>query len=316
VIANTISLGELVAFYIYLQMLIWPMLAFGFVISLYQRGTASLGRINQMLAENPDVVDPPEPTAPRGHGRIKVDSLTFRFPGARQPLFEDISFEVEPGQRLAVVGPTGSGKSTLVSLLVRRYPVPDGAIFIDGIDINDMSVADLRSQIGFVPQDSYLFSTTIAENIAFARDDVAAEEIEKVSRAAAFHEEVGSFPRRYDTLLGERGITLSGGQKQRAAVARALLIKPPILIFDDSFSAVDTETEEKILHNLSEYAGRATIILISHRPSTIKRADKIIVLDRGRIVETGTHEELLAREGRYFEIIRKELLASELEMMR
>ncbi|MFH2054512.1 MAG: ABC transporter ATP-binding protein [bacterium] len=313
VIFGTMTLGELVAFYVYLQMLIWPMIGFGFVISLYQRGSASMARIDQMLQERPDVVDPARPLAPIGKGAIKVEKLTFSFPGSDTPLLKDVSFEVQPGEKLAIVGATGSGKSTLVSLLMRRFPVPIDSIFIDGIDINQMKLDHLRSLIGFVPQESYLFSTTIEENIGFAQQTTDPDSIEHAAQLAAFDSEVESFPRGYQTLLGERGITLSGGQKQRAALARALLIKPPILVFDDSFSSVDTQTEEAILHNLAEYSGKSTILLISHRPSTIKRADKIVVLDQGTIVERGTHEELLSLQGRYWEIIRKELLASELE---
>lgn len=313
VIFGTITLGDLVAFYFYLQMLIWPMVGFGFVISLYQRGSASMARIDQMLQEKPDVVDPAQPQTPARNGAIKVEKLTFSFPGESTPLLEDVSFEVKPGEKLAIVGATGSGKSTLVSLLMRRFPVPERSSFIDGIDINNLKLDELRGQIGFVPQESYLFSATIEENIGFTQQAIEPESIVNAARLASFDSEVESFPRGYQTLLGERGITLSGGQKQRAALARALLIKPPILVFDDSFSSVDTQTEEAILQNLAEYSGKSTILLISHRPSTIKRADKIVVLDQGTIVERGTHEELLALKGRYWEIIRKELLAGELE---
>ena len=313
VIFGSITLGELVAFYIYLQMLIWPMLAFGFVISLYQRGTASMTRIDEMLQEQPDVCDAPQTMAPKRHGAIRFDNLTFSFPGATEPLLRKVNFTAAAGEKVAIVGSTGSGKSTLVSLLMRRYPVPDKTIFIDDLDVNQMKLAELRAQIGFVPQESYLFSTTIEENIGFAQSEPDAEEVVQAAQLAAFDDEVTGFPKSYQTLLGERGITLSGGQKQRAALARALLLKPPILIFDDSFSSVDTQTEEAILKNLAAYGGNSTVLLISHRPSTIKRADKIVVLDQGTIVETGTHEQLLAAHGRYWEIIRKELLADELE---
>ncbi len=313
VIFGSITLGALVAFYIYLQMLIWPMLAFGFVISLYQRGTASMARIDEMLQEQPDVCDAPETVAPKRRGAIRFDNLTFTFPGATEPLLRKVNFTATAGEKVAIVGVTGSGKSTLVSLLMRRYPVPSKSIFIDDLDINQMKLTELRAQIGFVPQESYLFSTTIEENIGFAQQEPDSEEVARAAQLAAFDAEVTGFPKSYQTLLGERGITLSGGQKQRAALARALLLRPPILVFDDSFSSVDTQTEEAILKNLAAYGGNSTILLISHRPSTIKRADKIVVLDQGTIVETGTHEQLLAARGRYWEIIRKQLLASELE---
>ncbi len=316
VINRTISKGEYVAFMVYLMILIWPMLAIGWVISLYQRGTASLSRLDGLLEQQPEIVTPPQPAkiaSPRGG--VRFNQLKFTYPGQTLPVLNDISFEVAPGETIAIVGATGSGKTTLVSLLTRTYAVADGTIFIDDVDINTLALDDLRNLIGFVRQDSYLFSETIASNIAFSRDRIDYDEVRDAATTAAFDSEVEGFPDKYETILGERGITLSGGQKQRAAIARALLKKPKIIVLDDAFSSVDTQTEETILERLRSTNGEVTTFLISHRPSTIRRADRIVVLDRGTIAETGTHDELIARQGRYYEIIRRELLAGELEML-
>lgn len=315
VIAGSITLGGFVAFQVYLMMLIWPMLAFGFVISLYQRGTASLARIDDILTQEPDVTDDPHPIGIPGEGRIKFTSLSFTYPGTDTPVLKDVSFDVNRGQRLAIVGSTGSGKSTLASLLVRRFPVPEGTLFIDDVEVNRIPLDDLRGTIGFVPQESYLFSDSIAANIGLGREKIDENEVRQAALMAGFQTEVESFPNKYQTLLGERGVTLSGGQKQRAAIARALLKKPKILVLDDAFSSVDTQTEEQILEHLTTYVNDMTMLIISHRPSTIRRADSIVVLDQGTIVERGTHDELIAKKGRYYDIIRKELLASELEML-
>ncbi len=316
VIKGSITKGEYVAFMAYLLMLVWPMLAIGWVISLYQRGTASLERIDNLLREVPDITSPTEPIR-IGHvaGAIRFNALSFTYPGSKVPVLHDIDFEVKPGETLAIVGATGSGKSTLISLLLRTYPIPDKTIYIDDIDINSMTLDDLRSIIGYVRQDSYLFSDTIAANIALSQPTVDMEAVSAAAQIAAFENEVEAFPHKYETVLGERGITLSGGQKQRAAIARAILKHPQILILDDAFSSVDTQTEELILERLKASRGDITTLLISHRPSTIRRADRIVVLDKGTIVESGTHDELSARQGRYYEIIRRELLSSELELL-
>lgn len=315
VIHKSISLGEFVAFMVYLKMLIWPMLAVGWVISLYQRGTASLERIDSILNEKPDVVNGMDLVESRGEGKIRFDKLSFTYPGTDRQVLRDINFELQPGEIVAIVGATGSGKSTLISLLVRKYPVADNAIFIDGVDINKLPLDDLRTMVGLVAQDTYLFSDTVAANIAFSQPQIDRDAVRDAAIKAALDNEIESFPQKYDTILGERGITLSGGQKQRAAIARALLKRPRIMIFDDAFSSVDTQTEELILKNLSATDRRTTTLLISHRPSTIRRADRVLVLDQGTIVEAGTHDELIARQGRYYEIIRRELLASELELL-
>jgi ATP-binding cassette subfamily B multidrug efflux pump len=315
VINGTISLGGFVAFQVYLTMLIWPMLAFGFVMSIYQRGTASLARIDDILTQDPDVADDSHPTSIQGDGRIRFSNLSFTYPDTETPVLKDVSFEVKKGQRLAIVGATGSGKSTLASLLVRRFPVPEGTLFIDDVDVNRIPLDDLRGMIGFVRQESYLFSDTIAANIGLGSKKTDEDEIRQAALMAAFESEVESLPNDYQTLLGERGVTLSGGQKQRAAIARALLKRPKILVLDDAFSSVDTQTEELILEHLTTYLADMTMLIISHRPSTIRRADSIVVLDKGTIVERGTHDELISRQGRYYDIIRKELLASELEML-
>ncbi len=315
VIHKSITLGEFVAFMVYLRMLIWPMLAIGWVISLYQRGTASLERIDAVLHEVPDVFDGAQLAKAVGEGAIRYEHLSFTYPNTERQVLHDINFEIEPGEIVAIVGPTGSGKSTLISLLVRKYPVADGAIFIDGTDVNRMALDDLRTMVGLVAQDPYLFSDTVAANIAFSQGEIDQRAVHDAAVRSALDKEVDSFPNGYDTILGERGITLSGGQKQRAAIARALLKKPAIIVFDDAFSSVDTQTEELILEHLSSLDHKMTTLLISHRPSTIRRADRILVLDRGTIVESGTHDELIARQGRYYEIIRRELLASELESL-
>jgi ATP-binding cassette subfamily B protein len=315
VINKSISLGEFVAFMVYLKMLIWPMLAVGWVISLYQRGTASLERIDSILNEKPDVVNGVDLVKSRGEGTIRFDKLSFTYPRTNRQVLRDVSFELRRGEIVAIVGPTGSGKSTLISLLVRKYPTADNAIFIDGVDINKLPLDDLRTMVGLVSQDPYLFSDTVAANIAFSQPQVDQDTVRDAAIKAALHNEIESFPQKYDTILGERGITLSGGQKQRAAIARALLKKPRILIFDDAFSSVDTQTEELILENLKALDHQTTTLLISHRPSTIRRADRVLVLDQGTIVEAGTHDELIARQGHYYEIIRRELLASELELL-
>jgi ATP-binding cassette, subfamily B, multidrug efflux pump len=330
VIAGRLTVGEFVAFNAYLAMLGWPMIAFGWVTNLLQRGLASWGRMLDVFDAPPAIVDGPRTDVPaRLAGTIEWRHLTFAYPdttplGAptpeladRQPakaaVLHDISLTVPAGTTLAIVGPTGSGKSTLVSLLPRLFDPPPGTVFIDGIDVRDLPLGVLRGSIGMVPQEPFLFSDTIAGNVAFGTPE--RDEIEDLAHAVAVARldvDVDTFPNRWTTTVGERGLTLSGGQKQRTAIARALMIDPPILILDDALSAVDTDTEAAILSGLVGVMRARTAVLISHRASTIRHADHIVVLDAGRIVEQGTHEALLQAGGPYAEMCRLQRLEEEL----
>jgi len=314
VIAGQISLGTFVAFTLYLALLIWPMVALGWVVSIYQRGTASLKRIDQILDAGSDVADtrviqPPE----KFTGEIEIKNLTFAYPGSDRAVLKNLSLLIPAGETLALVGATGSGKTTLLRLLRRHYPVPDQAVFIDGIDINRIPRTYLSALFGTVAQEPFLFSTTLAENIGFGLTIVPDNEsLYKLSRTAGIAEEIETLPYKLETIIGERGITLSGGQKQRVSLARALAVDPTILILDDAFSSVDTHTEEKILNHLAgSFAGR-TVLMVSHRISTARRADRIAVMDNGRIAESGTHDELLARGGLYAALAEKQALREQL----
>jgi ATP-binding cassette, subfamily B, multidrug efflux pump len=317
VIRGRISLGDFVAFNAYLVMLSWPMIAFGWVTNILQRGMASWKRMLEVIDAVPGVGDSEVSEAGRAltiKGRIEVRSLTFTYPGADRPSLTDISLTIEAGQTAALVGATGSGKSTLTSLLPRLHEPPSGTVFVDGVDVRQIPLATLREAIGFVPQEPFLFSDTIAENVAFGVD---AGELEERVRAAAavarLDKDAEQFPRGYSTLVGERGITLSGGQKQRTALARAVMLDPRILVLDDSLSAVDTYTEEEILGRLRGVMRQRTSIIVSHRISTVREADQIFVLDRGRIVERGDHDSLVRGGGLYAELFRKQLLEEELQ---
>ena len=307
VVRASISLGDFVAFTQYLSMLIWPMISIGWAVNLVQRGRASLGRINRLLAETPEIVAPVKPRS-LGGTRIEIRDLTFAYPSANgrttTPALSDIQLTIEEGMTLGIVGLTGSGKSTLAHLIPRVFDPPVGTICIGGIDIRGIDLGELRRAIGFVPQDPFLFSASIAENIAFGQPDASRETIEEAAMLAGIHDEIIAFPQGYETTVGERGISLSGGQKQRVAIARALLLDPQIVLFDDPLSAVDAEREEFILGKLREFFHGRTSILIAHRISAVMHADQTIVIDKGRIVERGTHEELIAGGGIYDRIWR------------
>jgi ATP-binding cassette subfamily B protein len=295
------------------------MIAFGWVTNILQRGMASWKRMLEVLDAVPDIDDASATRAGREaavSGAIEFRDLVFRFPGVDRPTLEGISLRIESGQTTAFVGHTGSGKSTLVSLLPRLHEPPPGTVFIDGVDVREIPLARLRAAIAVVPQEPFLFSDTIAGNIAFGVESAEKDVTSRMREAAAvarLDKDVEAFPKGYDTLVGERGITLSGGQKQRTALARALTVDPRILILDDALSAVDTYTEEEILARLRDVMRQRTSIVVAHRISTVQHADQIFVLDRGRIVERGRHDELVARGGLYAAMHRKQLLEEELQ---
>jgi len=314
VMSGRLSLGEFVAFIGYLAMLTWPTIAAGWVINIFQRGSASMQRILAILQAQPAIRDAEGASAPpETRGEITVRNLSFRYPGTDRWALRDLSFTLPPGHTLAVVGRTGSGKSTLASLIPRLFDPPDGTLFVDGIDVRRWPLARLRGAIGYVPQETFLFSETIHENIVFGRTgETGSDEVERAARVSQVAGDIDSFPRKYETFVGERGITLSGGQKQRVAISRAVAVNPRILILDDALSNVDTYTEERILGELSRVMHGRTTILVSHRVSTIRHAHRIIVLEDGAIAETGTHESLMERQGVYAELYRKQLLEEEL----
>lgn len=317
VMRGAITVGDFVAFTFYLNLLTWPLIALGWVVNLFQRGEASMGRLNAVLQTRPSI-EPgagSEVSEARARGAIEFRGVGFQYPGSHRPVLRDLSFRVEPGETVAIVGPTGSGKSTLVSLLPRLHDPTEGMILLDGVPLVEMDPVSLRRQVGMVPQDSFLFSDSIAANIGLGLEPADGAELDARVRAAAevaqFHEQVQDFPKGYGTLLGERGINLSGGQKQRAALARALARDPMILILDDALSAVDTHTEARILEGLRTALAGRTAFLISHRVSAVMHADRILVLDDGALVESGTHGELLARGGTYASLLRRQLLEQE-----
>jgi ATP-binding cassette, subfamily B, multidrug efflux pump len=312
VLLHKIDIGKFVAFNTYLVQLTWPMISIGWVLNLFQRGSASMGRINEILHERPEIEDHVRASAPREiRGEIEFRNLRFAYNGA--PVLNDINLRVPEGSSLAVVGATGSGKSTLVSLIPRIYDAPPGTVLIDGRAITDYPLETLRRAIGFVPQETFLFSDTVQENIALGAEDASESEVRRAAEAASLAGDIAEFPEQYRTMVGERGITLSGGQKQRTAIARALVRDPRILVLDDALSSVDTYTEEKILNHLREIMQGRTTIFISHRVSTVRNADRIAVLHDGGIVELGTHDELIARNGYYTDLYNKQLLEEELE---
>lgn len=314
VIQHRITTPQFVAFTVYMVMLIWPIIAVGWVVNIFQRGTASVKRIDELLQSEPAIddrdADTAIPPATVLRGEIEFRNLNFSY--GETPVLRGISLHVPAGSSLAIVGPTGSGKSTLVKLISRLYESPEGSLLIDGRPVRDYPLAVLRHNIGMVPQETFLFSETIRENLAFGAPDASNEEMLEAAEAAHIRQEIEEFPLGFETMVGERGVTLSGGQKQRSAIARALLRRPPILILDDALASVDTETEERILGGLRSYTAGATTILISHRVSTVRNADQIAVLDRGRIVELGKHDELLALDGYYAGLYHKQQLEEEL----
>src|SRR5437667_3822748 len=315
VLGGRITPGGFVAFNTYMVQLTWPIIALGWVINIFQRGTASMGRINEILIEKPEIDDSEEVKAAGARstqikGEIEFRGLNFAYNGI--PVLHDINLRIPAGSSLAIVGPTGSGKTTLVSLIPRIYDAEPGTVRIDGRPIRQYPLSVLRRNIGFVPQETFLFSETMRENIAFGVQAASDEDVRSAAEAASIATEIEDFPEQFKTLVGERGITLSGGQKQRTAIARAIIRNPRILILDDALSSVDTHTEDKILNHLREIMQGRTTIFISHRVSTVRNADRIAVLHAGRVVELGTHDELLARNGYYSDLYNKQLLEEEL----
>jgi ATP-binding cassette subfamily B multidrug efflux pump len=321
VIAGTITLGDFVAFGFYLALLIWPMIALGWVVNLYQRGSASMGRIDKIMKARPAIASPAQGSPiDAARGAIELRHVSFAYPGTERRVLEDVSFTVSPGETVAIVGPTGSGKSTLVGLLARLYDPTEGEILLDGTPLVSIDPSALRARIGMVPQDAFLFSDTIAGNIGLGLEEPAtvdgapAAPVRRAAEIAQLHDQILEFPKRYDTILGERGINLSGGQKQRATLARALARQPLVLILDDALSAVDTHTEAAILEDLRTAMKASTSFIISHRVSAVMHADQILVLEHGRIVERGRHAQLIAAGGTYARLLRRQLLEEDLEV--
>lgn len=305
------EIGTLVEFLMYVNMLTWPVAVVGFVTSMIQRAEASQKRINEFLQTEPSIQNLVEENTPI-KGEIEFQNLSFTYPDTGIQALKNVSFRVSPGETLAIVGNTGSGKSTILELIGRLYDVEDGMLKIDGTPIKKLNLSDLRNSIGYVPQDAFLFSDSLRNNIKFGKEDASEEEVINAAKNAAVHDNIITFSKGYDTVLGERGINMSGGQKQRLSIARAIIKDPRILLFDDSLSAVDTETEEQILHNLLRITKDKTTIIVGHRISSLKNASRIIVLDEGRIIQEGTHQQLIEKTGYYKELYAKQLMEKEM----
>ncbi|WP_088808807.1 MULTISPECIES: ABC transporter ATP-binding protein [unclassified Listeria] len=313
VIEGSLTIGQVIAFVNYLFLLIWPMLAFGFLYNIIQRGSASYDRITKLLNEREDIVDHEDARAETPSGALATHISRFSYPDEKEPVLENIDFTINAGETLGIVGRTGSGKTTLLKLLLREYDDYAGTISFGGVKIQDYQTNALRKAIGYVPQDQFLFSTTVLDNIRFGVPEAAPEDVRKIAKTVAVHDDIEGFADGYQTVVGERGVSLSGGQKQRLAIARALIMDPELLILDDALSAVDAKTEERILENLKASRADKTTIISAHRLSSVEHANLIIVMDNGRVIERGTHQELLRENGWYAEIYREQQLAEHLK---
>lgn len=313
VILGQLTLGEYVTFTAYLGMLVWPMTAFGWVINIIQRGRASYKRLTEVLDEKNNIQVENPVSLEKFASRVQFENLTFTYPTGNRPALENIDFEVNPGSKVAIVGTTGSGKSTLVKLIARLYPVDKNQLFIDGYDINRISPEQIRDNIAYVPQETFLFSETVENNIRFGNMNISDSEVKKYAKIASIHEDIEDFPKGYHTLVGERGVTLSGGQKQRIAIARALIKQAPLVILDDCLSAVDAETEAKILSSLRDPQRGRSLIVVSHRLKAVVDADRIYVMHEGKVVESGVHSKLVENGGLYQRMYERQMLEDKLK---
>jgi ATP-binding cassette subfamily B protein len=310
ILTHQLTIGQFVAFQFYLGRMVWPLIALGWVINLFQRGMASMQRLHEVWSIEPDVAKNAGVPVDQPRGDLEIRDLTFAY--AERPVLRDVSLTVRHGETIGIVGRTGSGKSTLLALITRTFEPPPGTIFLDGRALETIALHDLREIIGMVPQETFLFSESIAENIRFGRPDATRDEVNESAELAGLSGDVATFPNGLETMIGERGITLSGGQKQRTAIARALVREPMILILDDALSAVDTATEERILNALRRIREGRTVLIVSHRVSSVKDADHIVVLEDGKIVERGTHDMLIERDGYYAQLYRKQTIEDEI----
>jgi ATP-binding cassette subfamily B protein len=311
VIREELTLGSLVAFTAYLAELTWPVIAIGWVVSVLQRGASAMGRLAEVFDAEPGIVSGPARGRPRA--RVAFEHVSFRYPGTRENALTGVSFRLETGRTLGIVGRTGSGKSTILKLLLRFYDPTEGRVLLDGVDLRERNLDEIRTVVGYAPQDAFLFSRTLAQNIAHGVPDAERGRVRAVDGHAGLTEEADELPDGFDTLVGERGVTLSGGQRQRASLARALLLDPDLLILDDTLSSVDAETEQRILHELRRYMSNRTSLIVSHRISAVQEADRVLVLDRGRVIEQGTHEQLVRLDGLYARMHERQRLVAEIE---